>query len=264
MPTEDFITALFCRVDDIMHHDHQVPQHSQAKLAPSEVVTLGLLYALKGVGQRAFSRWLERDYKALFPRLPERTRLFRLFATHREWTEMFWAAPTTLGVCDSYGVELIHPMREGRSDSQIGKKGLSNHRWIVGAKLCLVLNQWGLVVDWEADTANVSAQVFRPLIEKREEQMVVFTDSGFHAKEGDPSNMKVCARGTWNDRMMVETVLSMLHTVCHLKHATHRLWKHLKARLAFALAAFNICVQWDGLKANDDGFIPLTLAPFSL
>jgi hypothetical protein len=30
---------------------------------------------------------------------------------------------------------LIHPMREGRSPQQIGRKGLSNHRWMVGGKL---------------------------------------------------------------------------------------------------------------------------------
>jgi hypothetical protein len=46
---------------------------------PSEVVTLGLLHALKGGGNRAFYRWLTCDYRPLFPRLPERTRLFRLF-----------------------------------------------------------------------------------------------------------------------------------------------------------------------------------------
>ena len=46
-----------------------------------------------------------------------------------------------LGVADTYGIELIHPMREGRSQAQIGKKGQSNHRWIVGGKLCFILNQ---------------------------------------------------------------------------------------------------------------------------
>jgi hypothetical protein len=110
------------------------------------VVTLGLLHALKGVGNRAFSRWLTRDYRPLFPRLPERRRLFRLFKTHQAWTRAFWAAPTVLGVIDTYGIELIHPIREGRSPQQIGRKGLSNHRWIVGGKLCLLLNQYGLVV----------------------------------------------------------------------------------------------------------------------
>jgi hypothetical protein len=34
-----------------------------------------------------------------------------------------------LGVIDTYGIELIHPIREGRSPQQIGRKGVSNHRW---------------------------------------------------------------------------------------------------------------------------------------
>ena len=74
---------------------------------------------------------------------PERTRLFRLFVTYQEWTQGFLAAPTVLGVIDIYGIELIYPMREGRSPQQIGRKGISNHWWIIGGKLCLLLNQWG-------------------------------------------------------------------------------------------------------------------------
>lgn len=125
-----------------------MPWHPQAKLAPSEVVTLGLLFALKGSGTRVFYRWAKRDLKPLFPKLPERTRLFCLLAAHHDGTQVFLASPTVLGICDSYGIELVHPMREGRSETQIGKKGKSNHRWIVGAKLALVLNQWGLQWAW--------------------------------------------------------------------------------------------------------------------
>jgi len=57
------------------------------------------------------------------------------------WTTRFLAAPTVLGVADSYGIELIHPIREGRSPAPMDKKGQSNHRWIVGGKLCFILNQ---------------------------------------------------------------------------------------------------------------------------
>jgi len=153
MPTEEFITALFYEVDEQLG---AIPTHPEAHLWPSEVVTLGLLHALKGVGNRPFYRWLTRDYRPLFPRLPERTRLFRLLKTHQDWTRAFLAAPTVLGVIDTYGIELIHPMREGRSPQQIGRKGVSNHRWIVGGKLCLLLNQWGLIVGWACDTANVA------------------------------------------------------------------------------------------------------------
>ncbi len=142
MTTEDFITELFCRIDDQMK---DIAKHPQANLYPSEVVTLVVLFALKGVGERAFYCWIARDYRHLFPKLPERTRLFRLFKIHQNWTERFLAEATMLGVADSYGIELLHPYHQGRSERQIGKKGFSNHRWIVGGKLCFVLNQLGLV-----------------------------------------------------------------------------------------------------------------------
>jgi hypothetical protein len=81
--TEEFIIGLFVRVDDTML---DVPLHPQRLLYPSEIVTLGLLYALKGVSQRAFYRWLSRDYSGLCPCLPARTRLFRLLRAQRDWT----------------------------------------------------------------------------------------------------------------------------------------------------------------------------------
>jgi hypothetical protein len=170
MTTVDFITALFYEVDEQLH---AMPKHPEAHLWPSEVVTLGLLHALKGGGNRAFYRWLTRDYRVLFPRLPERTRLFRLFTTHHDWTRVFLAAPTVLGVIDTYGIELIHPMREGLSPQQIGRKGLSNHRWIVGGKLYLLLNQWGLIVGWACATANVADNTFQWLIQQVDGRMIV-------------------------------------------------------------------------------------------
>src|SRR5207245_11639796 len=100
--TIEFITALFCQVDD---HLSGLPKHPEARLWPSEVLTLGLLHALKGVGNRAFYRWLTRDYRALFPRLPERPPLFRLFTPHEVSTQAFSAAPTVLGAIDTYGTK---------------------------------------------------------------------------------------------------------------------------------------------------------------
>src|SRR6516164_8495356 len=212
--TIDFITALCCQGDDQLSG---LPKHPEARLWPSEVVTLGLLQALKGVGNRPFSRWLARDYRPLFPRLPERTRLFRLLRTHHDWTQAFLAAPTVLGVIDTYGIALIHPIREGRSPQQIGRTGLSNHRWIVGGKLCLLLNQYGLIVGWDCATATVADNTFQWLIRQVDGRMIVLSDTGFHAADGDPANLKLCQHGEWEDRMLVETVLSMLTLVCHLK-----------------------------------------------
>src|SRR5437660_3779091 len=259
--TIEFLTALFCQVDDQLSG---FPTHPEAHLWPSEVVTLGLLQALKGGGNRPFSRWLTRDYRPLFPRLPERTRLFRLFTTHHDWTQAFLAAPTVLGVIDTYGIELIHPMREGRSPQQIGRKGLSNHRWIVGGKLCLLLNQWGLIVGWACATANVADNTFQWLIRYVDGRMIVLSDTAFHAAEGDPANLKLCPPGAWEDRMLGETVLSMLTVVCHFKKVMHRVWAYFQARLAVTLSAFNVLVQWHGFQPYASGFVPLSMAEFSL
>lgn len=261
MSTDDFIMALFVRVDARLGH---LPKHAQATVHPSELVTLALLFALKGVGPRAFYRWLSHNYRAWFPGLPERTRLLRLFATHRDWAEFFFAQPTVLGVADRYGIELRHPWREDRADRQIGGKTLSNQRWIVGAKLVYVVNQAGLVVAWDYAAANVADSAFHDLIREFEGEMVVLTDMGFHAQRGDPTNMKPCKRGTWNARMVVETVLSMLTRVCHTKRMSHRTWAGLAAHLAFTLALFNMLVQWHGFPIDADGNIRLSIAEFSL
>ena len=127
MTTVDFITELFCQVDDQIGY---LPKHRQARLYASEVVTLALLYGLTGKGNRAFWRWLRRDYRPLFPNLPCRTRLFRLFNSHRYLIGEFLAPPSLLGVIDSYGIELIHPRRK---DAAPGKSARKASRTVAGS-----------------------------------------------------------------------------------------------------------------------------------
>ena len=67
---------------------------------------------------------------------------------------IFMANPSMIGVVDTYGIELIHPRREGPSEQQMDRKGISQ-RWIVGGKLCLLLDHLGQIVDCDCDTANV-------------------------------------------------------------------------------------------------------------
>jgi hypothetical protein len=56
----------------------------------------------------------------------------------------------------------------------------------------------------------------------------------------------------------------MVTGVCHLKKVAHRTWAAFQTRLAFTLATFNLLVQWHGLKPDAHGFVPLSLAEFSL
>ena len=92
--------------------------------------------------------------------------------------------------------------------------------------------------------------------------MIILSDTGFHAAEGDPSNLKLRQRGEWQDRMLVETVLSMLTLVCHVKKVMHRGGAYFQARLAFTMAAFNMLVQWHGLWPNAYSFVLLSMAEF--
>jgi hypothetical protein len=173
-------------------------------------------------------------------------------------------APPIVGGIATDGIELIQPIREGRSPRPIGKKGDSNQRWIVGGKWCLLLNKFGLVVAWASKTANVYDHTFQSLIWPFEEPMIVCSATPFQARAGDPSHLKLCERGAWHDRRLIETVLAMLTLVTHVKKVMHRVWAYFQARLAFTRAAFNVLAQWHGLPVNEDGFVPLSIAEFSL
>jgi hypothetical protein len=120
-----------------------------------------------------------------------------------------------------------------------------------------------VICAWDGATANVHDTHFHPLIAQFDGQMIVLTDTGFHAKTGDPANRKVCPRGTWNTRMLVETVLSMLTTVCHSKKVGHRVWAYFRARVAWIMAAFNLLVRW-GLEIDDEDMVRLSIAELSL
>ena len=261
MTTEDIIIHIFCLVDDEMK---DMLKHSQAKLSPSELVTIGILFALKGGYFRAFYRWLKRDYADLFAGLPDRTRLQRLLKTHQDWRKRLLEQPSFFTVIDSYLIELLFPIRQGRSPQQVGKKRKEKGRWSVGIKLCWLLNDQGKVVAWDWDTMNVHDQRFHPLIEQVNGQSIVLADSGFRSAQGIPDNGKLCAKGTWNERMIIETSFSMLTVVCHTKKIFHRVADHLGSHCAYLAAMFNVLLTlFHHLHPDADPF-KMSIAEFSL
>lgn len=260
MTTEDIILHIFCAVDDQMREVTKVPQ---AALYPSEVVTIGILFALKGGPFRAFCRWLKRDYDGLFGGLPDRTSLQRQLCAQQHHADRLLAEASLLNVIDSFPIELLFPLRAGRSEQQIGKKGRDKGRWSIGLKLCWVLNSLGQVVGWHWLTMNRPDQDFLPLVGLLSEVGVVLADLGFRCKAGTPSNLKLCFKGTWNDRMLIETCFSLLTVICHAKKMFHRTAAHLEARLAYTAAMFNVLVGLDRQLHPDHAF-KLSIAEFSL
>lgn len=261
MTTEDIIIYLFCYVDDRMSDVRKVPQ---ALLDPSEVVTIGILFALKGGRFRAFYRWLSRDYAYLFGQLPDRTTLIDQLAQYQHLCDRLLEPSSLLTVTDSYPIELIFPIREGRSKQQVGKKNKDKGRWSIGIKMCWIINTYGQVVGWKWTTMNRPDQDFHPLIEQLNEESIVLSDLCFRCADGIPNNLKLCAKGTWNDRMVVETVFSLLTVICNAKRMYRRVARHIDAHLAYLAAMFNACLGlFHQLHPDADPF-KLSIADFSL
>jgi hypothetical protein len=261
MTTTDIIIHIFCYVDD---HMPEIAKHPQAKLYPSELVTIGILFALKGGYFSAFYRWLKRDYDGLFGGLPSRTRLQRLQCTHRDWFEHLLAEPSFFTVIDTFPIEMLFPIREGRSSRQIGGKNKDKGRWSVGIKLCWLLNDEGQVVAWDWNTMNTHDQHFQHVVEPFEQQTIALADMGFYSADGVPDNMKLCVKGTWNERMVVETALSMVTVVCDLKRIHHRAAAYISARLAAVSAMFNVLLELFHLLYPDADRFQMSIAEFSL
>jgi hypothetical protein len=261
MTTEDIIILIFCCVDDRMK---DVAKHPQAKLYPSELVTIGILFALKGVRFRAFYRWLKRDYDELFAGLPERTRLQRALKTHQDWCDRFLVDPTFFTVVDSYPIELIFPIREGRSGRQIGGKSKDKGRWSVGIKLCWLLDENGQVVGWRWAPMNTHDQDFNEMIEEFDGQTITLSDLGFRCAGGIPANLKLCAKNTWNERMFVETALSMLTVVCSAKKIFNRVIAYVEAHLAYLMAMFNVLLALYHELHPEEPAHKMSIAEFSL
>ena len=263
MATEDIILHIFYLEATSLP---DISRHSQAKLYPSELVTIGILFSLKGGYFRALYRWLKRDYGDWCGNgtLPERSRLQRLLKRHKDWCNLLMADPTFFTVIDSYPVELIFPVREDCSKQQAGKKGKDKGRWSVGIKLCWLLNDFCRVVDRDWATMNVYDKHFNPLVEPLIGQTIVLADYGFRNQEGVPDNMKICKKGTWNERMCVETALSMVTVVCDLKRIRHRLVEYIQARLSYISAMFNVLLDLFHLLHPNAAPYKMSIAEFSL
>ena len=227
------------------------------------MVTIGILFALKGGRFRAFYRWLKRDYDGLFGGLPERTARQRQLKRHEHQADGLLAEPSLLNVIDSFPIELLFPIRQGRSAQQIGTKNRDKGRWSIGVKLCWILNRLGQVVGWHCLPMNHSDQDFLPLVDLLLADGLVLADLGFRGKGGIPDNLKLCLKGTWNDRMLIETTFSLLTVVCRAKQMFHRTAHHLQARLAYTAAMFNVLIGLDRQLHPDDPF-RTSLAEFSL
>lgn len=120
------------------------------------------------------------------------------------------------------------------------------------------------MVDFATDTANVLDKVFNPMLKKYENEMVILADSGVADKDGLAENVKVCQRGAWNMRLVVEGAFSLLTGVCQSKKMYHKVWSYFEMRIGFLMAIFNLLILWDGMMHDDDGYFHHSIKEFML
>ncbi len=111
---------------------------------------------------------------------------------------------------------------------------------------------------------NTHDQHFQHVAAPFDEATIVLADMGFYAADGVPRNMKLCEKGTWNERMLVETALSMVTVVCDLKRIRHRVAHYVAARLASVSAMFNVLLALFHQLHSDAGPFQMSIAEFSL
>jgi hypothetical protein len=253
---EDIILHLFCAIGDSLNQKDR--KHSQGKLYLSEIVLCGILFVLHGRSFRQFHPWLLK--RNIFVNLPERSRLQRLLNHYEYLCEEFLGSNTFYGILDSFGIEVIHPIREGRSEESkaVSKKGKSNHRWIVGRKVAVTINQRFEVVKASDTTDNECDHVFNE--EHKNTADINLTDKGFRKKTGIPESFKICNKGEWNERMAVETLFSLWTRVCNMKKSFHKTVQGFKAKIAYLVALTNIIVR----KNEELGFARLSMVQWAL
>src|SRR5579885_1787773 len=219
-------------------------KHPLGKLYVSEILLCGVLFALKGGSFRRFHAWLKRRNLL---NLPERSRLCRLLLKYRLLCNHFLASETLFNVIDSFGVEIIHPAREGRSEQskRIAKKGKSNHRWIIGRKINIAINGELEITEYQDETANVCDNTFDEHYEQKQGH-IYLTDKGYRKQAkygGTPTNFKICTSGTWNERMWIKRLFSLWTRICGMKHSFHRSIKGFQAKVACLILLTNIVFQ---------------------
>src|SRR2546429_1121404 len=123
---------------------------------------------------------------------------------------------------------------------------------------CWIPGSWDLPMSYNPIVVTLSS--LKPCFFNGLKTELGFSDHAWSIRPRNP----IRAFWPYKDRLLVETVLSMLTVVCHCKKIMHRVWTSVHARLAFTMAAFNVLVRWHGLQPNASGFVPLSMAEFSL
>ena len=108
-----------------------------------------------------------------------------------------------------------------------------------------------IMVRWSPRAFNTADQRFAQAAAPYVDVTITLADESFDDRDR-PSNINVCRRGQWSERMLMETVLSLVHRVCHVKYLWHRTWSYLQMHLAYVAGVFNALLGLNHQFGSDD------------
>ena len=237
MKTKTIIRKIICKVSNKLKDVDF--RHPQAKLKLSEIIAIGILSSLSSYSFRRFYEWLKQFN--IF-KLNERSRLQRLINKYWQYVAIFLKCPTIMNIADSYSVELIHPTRYNRKKqlNSFIRKGFSNNRWMVGRKIGIVINSSFEIVHYNTDLAGGTDKTFNKDFSNI--NGIILADTGYNDKDKSqiPKNLKICKKGTWNDRMLIESLFSLWKRMLNTKQMMVKTLNGFNARASYLCALTNI------------------------
>jgi transposase len=256
----DLFTAVYITVDDhlkaaCLAGRLVLPCEPHQKGTYSELMTVALVGDL--LGQPYPGVWFDlvkREYRALFPVLPHRTRFYRVMKNlERVWADFALCLPAglleadDLYAVDSKPVPICKGSRFKRPRAMVeAATGRGSMGWTHGFKLHAVVNTAGLVCRFAVVPANESdMSVARQLLEPDEAGRVLgdkgYQGCGVYAKPR--ANLKKLPIWTGlmdATRKRVETVFSSLARSQHLGLGQLNSYWAVRAAVCRKIAAHNL------------------------
>lgn len=285
---DDFVTWMYVVVDDIwqqISHIYTRPGPEPA-CSDSELMTMAIVGECREWDKETnlLGEW--RNYRHLFPVLPERSRFNRrrrnlmgaIDHIRRITLHVLDVAQDKQCVIDSLPIEVVHfhlvPSSSGDWDAHDAAYGRcpTKKRTIYGYRLVLLISVGGTILDFELIRANADERdAARDLLESKRD-LTVIGDKGFISADLAQHLLDTCGirlltlpranqkRQVSSDvrrlinqvRQIIETVNGQLTEQLQIEtnHA-HSFWG-LCARLYTKLAAHTLCIYLNRLLGNPE------------
>ena len=244
--------SIFAVIDDIIKSLEIDPKPDpQGKLSEPEILTLMVLHpVLKPYCDlKRFYRWIEHNFKSLFPNIPEYSRITRLFEKNSEYLIVIMqklanlnsfgliADGTTVSVMEAIRGKFAKSFRNARKVYSTSKKN-----WYFGFLLEMVVDSDGAIafvsVDKEAEVTQL-----KNILEDLQDKWVLADKGNRSSKKWkefwDDKQIKVKITGG-KERQWIENIFGFLKTKLGLDKIRVRKMSSFLARLYAILCCYNL------------------------